>query len=407
VPGSVIEKCNKYSIIFLPMGNFEYKPRPVLDTLVNTFSPQGSYSLAETHRFTALEAPAYMELQSRLEAPDESLRTLARELTGPFTISSPFSGQKFGALWLNRDAADTNGTRLLVGANGFLSDVTSTDDRIRAFFLAEAFPDHEVLVIDQPGHGISDKYTPQQREAALGKDGDMSGIGREQAAAIQSFIDSRVPTLNWLGLRTFSFGSRQGLDTIKANMKNPNAAPIDQSVMIELPGTVSRRFGIHFSFFLYEYLRQSHYDADWLPHFKQTFDAFTERYGYHVAQRPSFLVQDKVAALRNFYDSILGKDTGLAVLSDIVGDGAQIARVTAEHSRIDNPTHAVQQHEALGYGYTQLINACEAHDGLGHLSRARAAASVSRQIFDKWDLLRAYRKPLGLKMGKLLVELPA
>ena len=183
-----------------------------------------------------------------MQSPDEQTRELVRELTDPFTLLSPNTGQKFGALWLNRGAADTQGTKLLVSANGFLANNTSTDDRIRGFFLADAFPDHEILIIDQPGHGMSDKYTPIQREAALGR-GDMSGVGQEQAAAIQTFIGEKIPSLGWLGLRANSFGSRQGLDVVKATMQNPNAAPLDQFMALELPGTINRRFGIHVLFF--------------------------------------------------------------------------------------------------------------------------------------------------------------
>ncbi len=359
------------------MGYFPYKESNLPTRIVNALSPQGSYAMYENQLFTDSEESYYRDVALELEAPSDGLISLAYELTDPFTIQGGSQGQKFGALWLNRHA---NGDNLLIVENGFLADTTSLDDQMRSFFIARAFPDYQVLVIDQPSHGLSDNYTPEQRKDMFSGSADLSKVGIAQLQAVEDFLERKVGTPRTVDLRAASYGARQSLDLVEASTDSDLA--INKLLLLELPGTVNRRVGIHAAFFGYEYLKSGQYNAPWLPDVKKAFRDFLYIYGQPVEQAPGFFTKDKKTAALNFWNSVLGSDTGLRVLGRVIDSGVSVVRVSGEASRIDNPVRATSQWHQLGKRYGQVIAQHASHDALGHLSRARASANMSRVLLD-------------------------
>jgi hypothetical protein len=339
-------------------------------------------------------------VQSEFDDPDQAQIDLAKELVQNLIFDSG-NGQEFGGLWLNRNAADKNGAELLVVANGFITDTTQTDAKLRAYWLARSMPDKQVLIIDQPSHGLSSKYTREQRRGMM--HGQLGPIGENQYAALQNFAALNLPPITSATMKAESLGSRQGLEVIKASLTGPFA--LRDMVALELPGTEDgRRIGIHTSFFAYEWLRSSFYNTTWLEGYKQRFVNFlSDAAGGIKEPAPGFFKRDPRMAAENFYSSALGHGTGNHVLRELIDNDVRILRILGESSQIDRYATAENEQQAIykdhGRTFGLWVMRGESHDGTGTLSRARITAELVKYGLENIQAAVSVPAPIEFRMG--------
>ncbi len=370
------------------MGAFQPHGGTFTRTAVSLASPSERTDLREISDVNAREGLA---LAAEFDEPDAQQTALAAELMDVQTLVS-VDGQAFSGLWLNRHAPNGATPRpLLLVANGFLTDVTQTDAKFRAYFMAREFPDAHVLYYDQPGHGLSSPYSRSQRRGMW--HGNMQDVGRQQASAVERFVDSSIGPVASVELKAESLGSRQSLEVALALQEG--SIPVAAMTLLELPGTEDGRLvGIHGSYFGYEFLRASYYNADWLqPVIHGSFKDFLRTYSGQPDREPaaSFFRRDRRMAVENFLHSTLGHGTGLQSLRSLVADGMEIVRVTGQKSRIDRLAVAEAQRRSfqadLGRTFGQVNLVHESHDGTGTASRARLAARLARFTLDHTEQL--------------------
>ncbi|HSX35745.1 MAG TPA: hypothetical protein VLH84_02315 [Patescibacteria group bacterium] len=357
------------------MGYFASSGDALSTRLVNSLTPQGTFGMEQNRLLLEQEVPFYQAEIDSLSHPDAQQIELARELKDDLAIRAR-DGQRFGALWLNRESADSEtGTEPLIVLNGFMANLTGIDDKMRAYFLARTLPERPILVVDQLSQGLSDKYNQNQRHELCDL-GDLSGVGTNMYQAIDDFVTGRLPNAGSILLHADSFGARVSLDVAKASLQHTGSIPISQLQAFELPGTRNRRFGIHAAYFGYEWGRSKNYQKEWLESAKQSFVRYLEAAGPLAQTQPSFFRRDLAGATRNFWHSILGYDTGSAVLSGLIEEGLQVSRVVGGASRVDNPVHARRQWADMGKRFGLFIASHESHDGLGALTHARVRSRL-------------------------------
>jgi len=341
----------------------------VMARTVNNLTPQGFFSLEQNRLLMAHEQPFFEAEIDSLRAPDSQQLELATELTANITIGKD-TGQEFGALWVNRTAEVTADTQPLIVINGFMGNLTAVDDKMRTYFLARAMPERQILVVEQLSHGLSAKFNHQQR-ADLCDHGDASSVGMAMQRAISGFVADKIPATTHAVLHGDSFGSRIGLDVAKADLNSNDGNLFSGMHIFELPGTRDRRFRIHGSYFGYEWLRSNNYRDEWVDGAKGQFIDYLNTYGELERPQHSFFQRDPGGALRNFWHSILGYSTGLAVLEELVDHKLPVTRIVGGASRIDNPVYARREWQELGGQFVLGLADHASHDALGALSYSR------------------------------------
>lgn len=113
-------------------------------------------------------------------------------------------GQQFSGLHLNRDHS---GKPAIVRFGAWLSASNGPEAKYAAYQYAAANPDHPVLLVDMPAHGLSDRATSEQRrEIFLSR--RLSRIASSQAVA----VSNRLPSASEVILLGDSLGGRVAPD---------------------------------------------------------------------------------------------------------------------------------------------------------------------------------------------------
>lgn len=368
-------------------------------TAARLMSPAESLSYRQIRAVTEAEA-AYFG--GEFDNPDEYQIGLATELCDlQFFMGS--HGQVFTGLWLNRNQPPKDDQEILFVSNGFVTDSSQYDAKLRAYWIAKSNPDKHVIFMDQPSHGYADDYTPAQRKDL--RHGHMEALGAEMWDAFERFADVNIGEKYFVKKRGASLGFRQDLDIVEASLSSGH--PILNIVGFECPGTENgRRLDIHPAFHFYEGLRTSYYKNLWEEKLLQDFTLFLHTHSLIPPAKPVKVFpfgafKDRRMAAENLYDSVLGHGEGRQVIQRLLEKEVRLVRVVGEVSQIDRYETALEQHKTFrqmfeGKGSALWMIRGESHGMTGVLSRMRIIEMMAQYAFNNIEQAVSVDDPIEI-----------
>lgn len=142
-------------------------------------------------------------VEPRQFADPERHQTAMREVAEPVLFAAD-DGQRFSGLHLNRDFSSNP---IHVRLNSMFGDSSRADQQYIAYSLAAAFPDKQIVIVDQPSHGSSDNLTEAQARE-IKTSGSLTLVGQAHVQALRN----QIPNAGLISASGEALGARMAIE---------------------------------------------------------------------------------------------------------------------------------------------------------------------------------------------------